>query len=219
MEEAPFQDRAHAGAVLAERLAPLLDPGTVILAVPNGGAAVAAPIAQRFGLPLYLLIVRKIQLPWNTEAGFGAVGTDESVILNEELVRELNLTETQIRTQTEKALRSVRERLSRYGAAGSWPDPTDRTLLLVDDGLASGVTMESAVRLASRRKPARILVAAPTASRTAYHRIRPLVDQLVCPHVAGGPIFAVADAYREWKDLEDAEVIQILQSLRDRTAS
>ncbi|MBI4775894.1 MAG: phosphoribosyltransferase [Deltaproteobacteria bacterium] len=172
-----YKDRAHAGHVLAELLKPRIDSDSIILAIPNGGVAVAVPIAKELMLPLSLLIVRKIQIPWNTEAGFGAVGSDGSVLLNDPLVRQLGLTEDQVRTQTEKALHSVRERLRVYGPDAAPPDLKGRTVILVDDGLASGVTMNTALRLVERRQPDKTIVAVPTCSRSAYHRIEPLTDE------------------------------------------
>ena len=190
-----------------------MDPGAVILAIPNGGVAVALPIAQEFELPLFLLIVRKIQIPWNTEAGFGAVGSDGSVLLNDPLVRRLGLTETQVRVQTEKALDSVRERVRTYGPDAVPPDLKGRTVILVDDGLASGMTMHTAVRLVARQQPGKTIVAVPTSSRSAYHRVEPLTDELISPHIGTLPIFAVAEAYETWKDLSDEETRNLLDTL------
>jgi len=208
-----YKDRTHAGHVLAELLRPLIDSGSIVLAIPNGGVAVAVPIAQDLKLPLSLLIVRKIQIPWNTEAGFGAVGSDGSVLLNDPLVRQLSLTQDQVRTQTEKALHSVRERLRTYGPDAAPPDLKGRTVILVDDGLASGMTMHTAVRLIGHQQPGKTIVAVPTSSRSAYHRIEPLADELISPHIGTLPFFAVAEAYEIWKDLTDEEARNLLDTL------
>jgi len=209
-----YKDRAHAGRFLAELLRPRIDPGSIVLAIPNGGVAVGVPVALDLKLPLGLLIVRKIQLPWNTEAGFGAVGSDESVLLNEPMIRGLDLTESQVQAQTEKALKSVRERLEIYGPDAIPPELKGHTVVLVDDGLASGMTMQTALELVKRRRPGRTIVAVPTCSRSAFHRIKPLTDELISPHIGTLPVFAVAEAYENWRDLTDEEARRLLDTLK-----
>lgn len=209
-----YGDRHQAGLVLAKKLAPYGSAHAVVLAIPNGGVAVALPIAREFGCSLHLIVVRKLQIPDRPEAGFGAVVSDGSVILNESLVQRLNLSGEVIASQKQRAWESIRARLALYGSKAEFRDLKDRTVILVDDGLASGYTMEAAVKVVKKHEPAMVVVAIPTSSLSAYRRLADLVDRIVCPDVSRLPIFAVADAYRDWRDLADEEVIAMLQDLR-----
>jgi predicted phosphoribosyltransferase len=119
-------------------------------------------------------------------------------------------TEQVITRQKERALESIRTRLHAYGAKARVPELNGRTVILVDDGLASGLTMEAAVRVVRKHEAARVVVAVPTSSMSAYRRLCPLVEEVVCPDVSRLPIFAVADAYRDWRDLSDEEVMTLL---------
>jgi putative phosphoribosyl transferase len=212
-QQPPFLDRAHAGRVLAGLLARYAGPGTLVLAVPNGGVAVGVPVALALDCPLRLLVVRKIQIPGNSEAGFGAVASDGAAIYNQELLAHLRLTPAQVQAQKQKAQASIRERLALYGDWARLPELAGRTVVLVDDGLASGVTMASAAGIVRQQGPARLVVAVPTSSAAARQRVLPLVDELVCPDVRSGPYFAVAAAYARWRDLEQHEVLALLGSL------
>jgi predicted phosphoribosyltransferase len=206
-----YKDRQEAGSVLAEKLLPFGQAKPVLLAIPNGGVAVAAPIARKLVCPLHLMVVRKLQIPDDPEAGFGAVVSDGTIILNEPLVKRLDLSETIMARQKERALKTIRARLARYGPAAEFPQLKGMTAILVDDGLASGFTMEVAVTVVKRQEPKAVIVAVPTSSMSAYRRISSLVDRLLCPDVSRLPIFAVANAYREWHDLEDDEVEELLR--------
>lgn len=209
-----YKDREEAGRVLAERLKPFAESDPIVLAIPNGGVAVGIPVVKALGCPLRLIVVRKMKIPGNPEAGFGSVASDGTVLLNEPLVQRLGLTEDVIVRQTEEALRSIRERLDLYGPVARFPDLERRTVILVDDGLASGLTMEAAVRVVKGHDPGSVIVAVPTASMSAQRRLSPLVDRLICPHISRLSVFAVADAYRHWRDLEDDEVIALLRGMK-----
>jgi predicted phosphoribosyltransferase len=205
-----YADREEAGEVLAGRLESYAKAQPVVLAIPNGGVAVGVPVSRRLGCPLHLIIVRKLQIPDNPEAGFGSVASDGSLLLNEDLVMRLGLKDETIAVQKEKALRSIQARMAYYGDFALFPSLKGRTVILIDDGLASGLSMESAVMVVQRHKPAEVVVAVPTSSMSAFRRISPLVDRIVCPEVSRLPFFAVADAYKLWGDLDDAEVIGLL---------
>ncbi len=211
MASAAYRDRDEAGRILAAALEAYAGQKTLVLAIPNGGVAVAVPIARALNCPLHLMVVRKILFPHTTEAGFGAVGGDGTTIVDQALADRMGLTADQIETQHQQALTSVQARLARYGAKARPPSLEGRTVILVDDGLASGSTMEAAVRIARSHGPRRIVAAAPTGSARAVSRLRPLVDDLVCPHVGAGPVFAVAGAYARWYDVSDDEVEKLLE--------
>jgi len=206
----PYRDRFHAGLVLADHLVAYADTTATILAIPNGGVAVAAPMVAKLKLGLDLIIVRKIPLPGTTEAGFGSVASDGTIFLNQSLLERLRLSQKDIDAGARKVLEEIRQRMESYGVRGNYEAIRGCTAILVDDGLASGITMEAAVYAVKQYDPLGIVVAVPTASAQAVERISPLVTRIICPNIRHGPYFAVAEAYQNWYDLTAEEVISIL---------
>lgn len=207
-----YRDRKDAGRVLASRLVPHLDEKLLLLAIPNGGVQVGAVMAKTLGLPMYLMIVRKLNIPDNPEAGFGALCSDGSSHLNQKLVKHIGLGEDVIERQKKKALSSIQRRQQYFGRWAKLPDLEDATVVLVDDGLASGFTMEAAVHSSRRNGAKRVWIAVPTSSRSAFRLLESKVDKIICPDVSRMPVFAVADAYGHWRDLKDDEVKALLDS-------
>lgn len=210
-----YRDRDDAGERLADILAPLPRDATAVLAIPNGGVPVGLHVARRLGLPLRVLVVRKLHIPWNPEAGFGAVAPDGTVVFHEALRRSLGLRPEEERAVVEEELAAIRMRQRTFRAEET-PRLRDTATILVDDGLASGYSMLVAVRYARRLGARKVLVAVPTASSSAANLLRREADELVCPDVRAGPVFAVADAYRDWRDLSEAEVASLLHESRGR---
>jgi len=207
-----FKDRLHAGKLLAEKLRPRVANEKVqVLAIPAGGVPVGYALAKRLKIPLDVVIVRKIQIPWNTEAGFGAVTWDGRPILNEPLLAQLGLSAEVVEQCISRTREMVRERNRRLRGGRPFPDLTGRTIILVDDGLASGFSMLAAAESIKTQRPSKMLVAVPTGSAHAIALLAPKVDELICLNVRSGPIFAVADAYENWYDLSDDEVLEYLR--------
>jgi len=205
-----FKDRTHAGILLAEELQRHIGRGDVVLALPAGGVPVGHAVAERLGIPFDVLVVRKIQIPWNPEAGFGAVAWDGSVALNQALVTELDLTSRQIEERISHTKQIVLERVQKFKGNRPLPNLRSRVIILVDDGLASGYTMAVAVDSTRKQEPQEVIVAVPTGSMEAVQLISSKADLLLCLNIRAGPVFAVADAYTEWYDLSDEEVIHYL---------
>jgi putative phosphoribosyl transferase len=213
-----FRDRAHAGEVLATLLAEAI-PGlrdAVVLAVPAGGVPVAAEVARRLGLPLDVAVVSKVTLPWNTEAGYGAVAFDGTVLLNRGLIDQLPLTEAQIEEGIARTRVRVERRMRRLRGGAGVPEVSGRTAVIVDDGLASGFTMAAAVRAVRGAGASRVVVAVPTAHLDAARRLDELADEVVCPNLRSGPTFAVADAYERWHDVPEVVADEHLRPFRER---
>ena len=206
-----FADREEAGRRLASLLQGWVDPKGVVLAIPAGGVPVACAVARAHGLLLDVLIVRKIQIPDNPEAGFGAIGPNGEVLLNDRIIDDLRLSQKEIQTQVAETLRVLEAREKVFRKGRPQPELRDRQVILVDDGLASGYTMMAAIDFVRQQEARQVIVAVPTASQRTIHFLQPATDVLVCPNIRGGPVFAVADAYREWYDLGDEEVIQLLE--------
>ena len=207
-----FLDRRHAGQVLADMLASYRDSDSLVLGIPAGGVPVAAEIARCLGLAVDVAVVSKITLPWNSESGFGAVAFDGSVHLNEALMPHLRLSAADIDNSVAKTASKVKGRVERF--CSQHPRLTNRTLVLVDDGLASGFTMQVAIETLRKQSVDHIIVAVPTAHTKAAEKIRALVPELYCANLRGGWSFAVADAYQNWYDVDDAEVSRILEQCR-----
>jgi predicted phosphoribosyltransferase len=208
-----FRDRRHAGEIVAGLLEPERAPDAMVLAIPAGGVPVAVPIAQRLGLALDLAVVSKITMPWSTEAGYGAVAFDGTTRLNEPLLRTLPLS----RADIDDGIRRTREKVLRRVQAlrgGRGLDLRGRRAILVDDGLASGITMRVAVEAVRNAGAARVVVAVPTAHRETADAVEREVDVLYVPNVRSGASFAVADAYEHWHDVSDTELTDLLRLAR-----
>ncbi|HDJ66533.1 MAG TPA: phosphoribosyltransferase [Nitrososphaeria archaeon] len=209
-----FRDRYHAGKLLADMLKKHISlEDSVLLAIPAGGIPVGYEISRRLNLPMDLVIVRKLQIPWDPEAGFGAISSDGEIVLNERLVDYLGLSEDVIEEVVRKTLRIIRDRFKKFRMFKPMLDIRDKTVILVDDGLASGYTMLAAIRSIKKKSPKRIIVAVPTASTAAVEFVSREVDKILCLNVRSSRIFAVADAYRKWRDLADDEVVEILRKI------
>jgi putative phosphoribosyl transferase len=208
-----FTDRDHAGRLLAERLLAYRGQSVHLFAIPAGGVPVAAAIARRLAIPLELIIVRKIQLPHTTEAGFGALNPAGEAIFNEGLLARITLSKEDIARQVEKAAATMRAREERLRGGKPYPQLAGQTVIVVDDGLASGFTMRAAVQFLKHQGAGTIIVAVPTGSERTVQDLLPIVDELVCLNVRGGWSFAVADAYENWYDLDEEEVLEIMASL------
>jgi predicted phosphoribosyltransferase len=208
-----FEDRRHAGKLLSVRLDRYADRDDVqVLAIPAGGVPIGYEVAKVLTIPLDLIVIRKIQIPWNPEAGFGALSWDGTTVLNMPLVTRLGLSSETIDRSISLAQENVQHRLRTFRGGRPFPRLEDKTVLLVDDGLASGFTMLVAVKSVRRYNPERIVIAVPTASSSSVKLVAPNVDELVCLNIRSGAIFAVADAYKHWYDLTDKEVKELLES-------
>jgi predicted phosphoribosyltransferase len=207
-----YRDRTHAGEVLTKELRKheIISP-SLVLAIPNGGVEVAVQIAEDYKTDLDLLIVRKLQIPYNTEAGFGALTSLGTLMLNEPLVKRLGFNQEIIDTVRGRTEGQIADRKRAYAGFVGHSNPKDKDVILVDDGLASGYTMLAAVQSVKEKNPESITVAVPTSSGNAFQKVKEVVDSVVCPRVETGFVFAVANAYQNWYDVPDSEVIEILR--------
>ena len=209
----PFRHRDEAGRALAERLAALAASwdrtNAVVLALPRGGVPVARPIAQALGLPLDVLIVRKLGVPGQPEFAMGAIASGGLRVLNEDVVRELDISTTTVDTvaRAEGLELARREQLYR----GQRPPPAigGRTVIVVDDGLATGATMRAAVQALRSQAPARIVVAVPVAAPDTAALLRSEADDVVTV-ATPEPFVAVGRWYRDFDQVDDAEVRRAL---------
>lgn len=211
MPPALYKTRAEAGSKLAREVAKLKLVSPIVLGIPRGGVPVGEPVAGVLGCPLDVVVLRKIPIPWSPEAGYGAVTLDRTVVINEKMLSYIRLGRGEIEAGVSEVYREVIRRNEAYRGDRPFPDLKLRTAVLVDDGLASGYTMLAAVKFVRARGAAKVVVASPVASDSAYELIRPEADELVALYVDYGAQFAVASFYEEFPDLTDEEVIEILR--------
>ncbi len=207
-----FEDRADAGRALSQALKAQLEGEAIVLAVPSGGIPVAVSISKELGWPLDLVIVRKLQIPFEPEAGFGAITLSGEMILNRELVADLGLTSEDIERARAKALEQGRLREKALRSGRKTLPIKGKNVVLVDDGLASGYTMLAAIGQVKHGHPGQIVVAVPTGSEDTVRMVSGEVDMLICLNIRRGP-FAVADAYRKWYDLSEEEAASLLSGI------
>ena len=212
-----FLDRNEAARRLAKKLAHLHGSDAVLLATPRGGAPVAAAAAHELDLPWNVIVVRQLAIPWNPEAGFGAVTADGSVVLNHGIVEALAMKRSDIDEVVTRTRAEVERRSEAFGSVAAQIDVAGRCVVVIDDGLASGYTMLAAIKSLRARAASRVVAAAPVASRSAAALVASAADECAFEIVSHTVPFAVADYYVEWHDLSDEDVLQLL-SVTEREA-
>ncbi len=210
-----FRDRASAGRVLARMLEKYRGSHALVMGIPAGGIAVAVEIARVLQLPLDIAAVSKITLPWNSEAGYGAVAFDGTAMLNQELLSRLNLNSQEIQKGVKETGEKVVRRMTMFRGDRPLPD-FKRPVILVDDGLASGFTLRVAIKALRRAGATNVILAVPTAHSESVQIVLGEVEAIYCPNLRSGLSFAVADAYEQWSDLEEQEVTRLLHEFDDR---
>lgn len=211
-----FENRFDAGRQLAEHLFDYINKQVVVLGIPNGGMAVALVVALPLKADLDLVISRKIPLPLSPEGGFGSITDDGTMILNEDLVKKTGLTRQQINYQVSQVRADIRSRSLLYHKDKRPLSVTGRTVILVDDGLASGYTMRAAIESLRHRKPATIVAAVPVGPEPVVEELRRVADRVITCVVGTDPTFYVSDYYRYWHDVSDEEVLKYLKEWRMR---
>lgn len=209
--EPPFQNRVDAGRILADGLKQYRGSDSLVFAVPRGGIPVAVEVAKKLGSNLDIIVPRKIPIPDNPEAGYGAVTEDGVIVLNEPLVRQLGFTRQQIERHAEEVRAEIRRRQAVYRTILMASSVGGKTAIIVDDGLASGYTMMAAIRSIRQQGAAKVVAAAPVASSRAWELIKSSADDVVFAVISHYYPFAVASFYRHWHDLTDEEVIGDLE--------
>lgn len=204
-----FKDREEAGAKLAESYRGPKERA-IVLGIPRGGIPVAYRMAQGLGCAFDVMVARKLPVPHNPEAGFGAIAPDGSLYLNEEMMQHLRLPPEQVNDIASKVLVEVRRRVKAYRGDRPFPDLEGMNVILTDDGLATGYTMIAAMEMVRKFKPSSVAVAVPVSPEGTARRIKPLVDHFHCLHVSHHYPFAVASFYEDFHDLSDREAIGYL---------
>ena len=208
-----FKDRFHAGKTLSRMLESNYreDQDAMVLAIPAGGVPVSLEISKKLKVPFDLIIVRKIPIPDNPEAGFGAVTIEGSIFLNHKLLAHLGLRPSQVENQIASVKEDLKKRNVLFRDGKPLPDLLAHTVILVDDSLASGYTMIASIDSVRNKGAKKIVVAIPTAPLSSIKRILSLVNEIYCANIRETPYFAVADAYKIWYDFNHEDVLSLLK--------
>lgn len=211
--EPPFVDREDAGRKLAERLLGYRDERPVVFALPRGGVPVGYEVARTLGAPLEVFVARKLGAPGQPEFGIGAVAVGGVRVLNEEVVRRLGIPEEYVERITERETAEVERRLGHFRGERPELEVRDRTAILVDDGLATGVTARAAIKALRLREPRRLVLAAPVCAAQTAALISPEVDEMICLETPSD-LGAIGFWYRDFSQVPDEEVIELLDRAR-----
>lgn len=203
-----FEDRKDAGKKLAKALEKYKNKGVLVLAIPRGGVEVGCQIAKYLNADFSILISRKLSFPYNPESGFGAIAEDGSTFIFEDAERWLS--KQTIAEVVKEQKQEIRRRIAVLRKNKPLPEITDRIVILVDDGIAMGSTMRASIMLCKNKGAGKIIVAAPVSGEDTAKEIEKMVDEIV---VLEKPQFfqAVAQVYRNWYDVSDKEVLEIME--------
>jgi predicted phosphoribosyltransferase len=211
-----FLNRHEAGKVLAKRLLKYADRSDVIiLALPRGGVPIAYEVALALKAPLDVMIVRKLGLPGREELAIGAIASGGVQILNQDIVQMLGINAATISSVLEQELQELKRREENYRGSRPPPELMDRTVIVVDDGLATGASMRAAVMGLRAQSPDRIVVAVPAAAPQAIELLEPKVDEIVCV-ISPDPFEGVGKWYKDFAQMTDEEVKSLLEDANRR---
>lgn len=207
-----LKDRREAGRILSDSLKKYIRRhDAIVLALPRGGVIVGDEIAHRLELPLDICVVRKLGVPGQPELAMGAIAPGGIVVLNEDLIRSCGITELEVEREMAEERAVLRAREDRYRHGRPPLELSGKIAILVDDGIATGATVEAALRAIRAQKPARLILATGVASRHALRRLTPLVDEVSCA-LTPEPLYSISEWYEDFRQVEDAEVIDALNA-------
>ena len=211
-----FQDRREAGQALARELTSLKGtPDMIILGIPRGGVVVGHELAEALGAPLDVYITRKIGAPHNPELAIGAVASDGTLTIDQQLVRRLGVAQDYIEEESERQKQEISRRLGEYRGDRPPPELTGKVVILVDDGVATGATTLVTIKAIKAQQPAELVLAVPVGPRDSIESLRKEVDRLVCLH-APEIFWAVGAFYNVFDQTSDEEVKALLEPDREQ---
>jgi predicted phosphoribosyltransferase len=209
LQSSRFADRTDAGRQLAARLLPLADEHPLVLGLPRGGVPVAEEVATLLGAPLEILAVRKLGAPHNPEYGIGAIAEGGAKVLDQEALALLGISNGTLRGIVERESAELERRVEAYRGDRRRPSLRDRTVIVVDDGVATGATDTAALRAVRRDGPRRLVLAVPVCAPDSLARLRDEADEVVCL-LAPQQLRGVGEWYADFGQISDAEVIAAL---------
>lgn len=215
----PFRNRREAGQLLAQAMLKLKDANPIVLALPRGGVPVGFEVAQALGAEFDVLLVRKIGAPGHEELGIGAIvdGANPQIVLNDEIVRLTGATPAYIDAEAARQLEELERRRKAYRGGADPVELKGRTVIVVDDGIATGGTVKAALQGLRLASPARLVLAVPVAPTESIAALRTLCDDLICL-MSPSPFYAVGAHYLDFSQTSDEEVIQLLEAASQKAA-
>lgn len=211
----PFKNREAAGRALASALAgyDLVDP--IVLAMPRGGVPVALEVAKQLRSPLDFVFVRRIGFPGHKEVAMAAVvdGSSPELVLNEDLAERIKIPQSYIEQEKKAELQEIERRRREYAGLAAGPDISGRSVIIVDDGIATGTSVRAAIKALRRKSPRKLIIAVPVAPRDAVASLRSDVDEVVCLQTPE-PFYAVGMHYEDFHQVSDDEIKDALKQFR-----
>ncbi|HIQ48238.1 MAG TPA: phosphoribosyltransferase [Aquifex aeolicus] len=210
-----FRDRDEAGELLAQALEGIIDvkKNPIVLAIPRGGIPVAYKIANYFKIPMAVIVVRKLGLPWNEEAGFGAIDPNGTPYYDSSVLNYL--TEEEIKDVIKKELKELREREKKFAPRG-YPKLEGRQVIIVDDGVATGYTAIAAAGYAKGKGALEVIVAVPVCPSDSKRKLENYMDKFICYYSVSSSSFAVGMFYRDFHQLSDEEAKEYLKRAEEK---
>jgi predicted phosphoribosyltransferase len=206
-----YMDRYEAGRMLAEELKQYTKmKNTIVLALPRGGVPVGYEIAKKLSLPLDVFIVRKLGVPGHEELAMGAIAMGGMTVFNDEILKSLNISKSTIDQVIQAEKQELQRRNAIYRDNKPFPSLQDKTIILVDDGIATGATMKAAIKALKQQKPAILIIAVPVAEFSTCEKMAKLVDKMVCP-LKPHDFYAVGLWYEDFPQTSDDEVFELLK--------
>ena len=217
MDGERFRNREDAGRQLADRLRDYRDARPVVLALVRGGAPVAYEVARELSAPLDVWVVRKLGVPWRPELGVGAIAEPDYVHIDRERARRVGVSENALDQVIEQKRGEVEQRVRKFRGGRARPELEGRTVIVVDDGIATGGTALAAVEAIRTQNPTKVVLAAPVAPPTTVEKLEPVVDELVVLQVPPS-LMAIGSWYDNFTQISDEEVAQLLdRAAREQT--
>lgn len=208
-----FLNRKDAGEKIAEHLEKFKNDNVMVLAVPRGGVEVAYDTIKRFNYEWDLIIPRKIGAPNNKEVAIGAVSVDGSYILNEYYVNMLNISNEYLEQEINEQINEIKRRLKEYRGVETLPDVKNKTVIVIDDGIATGFTLIAAIKSIKNLGASKIVLAVPVGPKDIIEQFKDIVDEVMCIY-SPYDFLAVGAYYKDFSQVEDEEVFNLLNGLR-----
>ncbi|MEG0640980.1 MAG: phosphoribosyltransferase [Clostridium sp.] len=207
-----FLDRQDAGVKLSIELTKFKDENPIVLAIPRGGIVTAYETIKKFGFQWDLIIPRKIGLPHNKEIAIGAISLEEVYIFNENYIDILNISREYIKEEVLEQTKEIKRRLNKYKGNENFPDVKNRTVIIIDDGIATGFTIQAAIKSVKKHNPKKIILAIPVASKDTISTLEKITDEIICLFIPYD-FYAVGSYYKSFEQTTDEEVFNIIGEL------
>ena len=208
-----FIDRKDAGKKLAIELGKFKYENPIVLPIPRGGIVTAYETIKKFGFEWDLIIPRKIGLPYNKEIAIGAISLDETYLFNEKYIDMLNISQEYIEKEIFEQTEEIKRRLNKYKGNEKFPNVRNKTVIIIDDGIATSFTIQAAIKSIKKHNAKKIILAIPVAPRPAISLLEKIVDEIICL-VTPEQFYAVGSYYKSFEQTTDEEVFNIVSELK-----